>query len=155
MLLKKDDIKYLIIHHSESSGGTVQFLKWYHVEKRKYNDVGYHYVICNGKPLGNWSEGEDGMIQRGRADDVVGAQARGHNRQSLGICLIGDFTKTKPTARQMKSLRRLCAKLCRKYNLSPDRIVGHNKLNNTDCPGKHLSRRIPLIRIYVKWKLRK
>ena len=154
--MKLTTVNYIVIHHSQSAGGAVDFLRWYH-RKRGWTDVGYHYIIPNGLPNGEWKAGEDGAIQRGRADDVVGAQARGHNRESLGICLIGDFTKDKPTARQMKAVKRLCAKLCKKYDLTPDAIVEHRKLPrcNTDCPGKHMSRRMPFIRMYVKWQLRK
>jgi len=157
MKLQPNDIKYIVIHHSQSEGGNLQFIRYLHVDRNGWNDVGYHYVICNGQPNGDWHEGEDGMLQRGRADNVVGAQARGHNRESLGICLIGDFTKMKPTSKQMKSVKRLCAKLCRKYNLPPSAITAHKDMPkcNTDCPGKHLYRRLPLIRMYVKWKLRK
>jgi len=43
-----------------------------------WNDIGYHYVIRR-----------NGDIETGRRIDIPGAHARGHNENSIGICLIG------------------------------------------------------------------
>ena len=40
--------------------------------------IGYHYVI-----------GRTGQVETGRHVDEIGAHARGHNLQSVGICLVG------------------------------------------------------------------
>jgi N-acetylmuramoyl-L-alanine amidase len=48
-----------------------------HVE-RGFACIGYHYVIKR-----------DGTIERGRPEDKMGAHVEGHNRDSLGVCLIG------------------------------------------------------------------
>jgi N-acetyl-anhydromuramyl-L-alanine amidase AmpD len=100
--------------------------------------VGYHYLIR-----------KNGMIEQGRRPDMVGAHAYGHNKNSLGICLAGNFDIGKPTAAQMDAVKELCRWLCQKYKLDPLRkgtIVGHRDLNDTACPGKRLYRRLEEIR---------
>jgi len=132
-------IKRIIVHHSESEGGDVDFLRYCHVHDNKWKDVGYHYVITNGKKHGDWKAGMDGMIQEGRPVEMVGAHAKGANSDSIGICVIGDFEETKPTYKQIASLSSLLIELCVKHNINPfGNILGHRDVNNTTCPGRYL-----------------
>ena len=105
-----DDIKWLVVHHSATPSGNVETFRRYHVDERGYDDVAYHYVICNG------NGGPDGEVQQGRPLEKVGAHAYGANAQSVGICLVGDFMKSRPTAKQWQSLIDLCRSLCRKFH---------------------------------------
>ena len=64
---------------------------------RGFSGIGYHYVIR-----------KDGRLQRGRPIDVVGSHAKdnGHNKYSIGLCLIGGYncmTKTKNPDRFVSS----------------------------------------------------
>ena len=61
------------------------------------------------------------------------------NARSIGICLVGDFEKDRPTARQMDSLRALCRYLVRRCDLSATAIKTHTQINTkpTRCPGRH------------------
>ncbi|KMK50595.1 N-acetylmuramoyl-L-alanine amidase [[Actinobacillus] muris] len=85
--------------------------------------IGYHYVIDT-----------DGKVESGRQVGETGAHVRGHNRNSLGICLIGgidanggyhgEFTRAQWHALH-KLLRELEAKfpharICGHRDLSPD-----------------------------------
>jgi len=56
--------------------GVKEIRNW-HLD-RGWSDVGYHYIIRR-----------NGKIEKGRSIDVVGAHARGHNKNSIGICLVG------------------------------------------------------------------
>lgn len=105
-----------------------------------WSDVGYHYVIRR-----------DGRVEKGRADNKIGAHVQGHNTGSLGICLVGgvkpDLTaETNFTEAQYLSLRRLLATLttvhpnarvCGHRDLSPDRN-GNGRVEKgewvKDCP---------------------
>ena len=134
----------LVIHHTgfpnEDKDSTVQAIHKFHQETFKWAGVGYHYLIR-----------KNGMIEQGRRPDMVGAHAYGHNKNSLGICLAGNFDIGKPTAAQMDAVKELCRWLCQKYKLDPLRkgtIVGHRDLNDTACPGKRLYRRLEEIRWY-------
>ena len=130
-------VKHLIVHHSESPGGDREFIRCVHVNNNGWADIGYHYIICNGRKHGEWKAGRDGEVQEGRPLEYVGAHARGANSDSVGVCLIGDFQYTYPTAMQIKSLIVLLANLCIAYGLDPHKaIIGHRDVNATECPGK-------------------
>lgn len=123
------DIRYIVVHHSATDEGSVAAFRRYHIEHNKWSDVGYHYVICNGHG------GPDGEVQEGRNILFAGAHAIGRNKDSIGICLVGDFTKSKPTIAQMESLHKLLRDLIGKYPIAPERVLGHKEVAATLCPG--------------------
>ncbi|MCK5173697.1 MAG: N-acetylmuramoyl-L-alanine amidase, partial [Planctomycetes bacterium] len=61
------------------------------------------------------------------------------NEEAVGICLVGDFTKTPPTTGQLQSLARLVKFLQSKYRIPSSRIYGHGSTpgytGGTMCPG--------------------
>lgn len=124
-----EDIRYAIIHHSATDEGNVAIFRKNHIEEKKFSDIGYHYVICNGHG------GPDGKIQEGRHILFAGAHAVGRNDDSVGICLVGDFTKTKPTSLQMEALYKLLRELMGKYPITFDRVLAHKEVSATECPG--------------------
>ena len=144
------EINRLIIHNSLTPGGDVEFMRDIHL-KKGWSDVGYHYIICNGKPHGNWPAGMDGLIQDGIPVEIQGAHAKGANKDSIGICLIGNFKEDLPTSNQIISLTSLCIELCRKYKIQPiGGILGHRDVNNTLCPGRYLYQLISPMRIFLE-----
>jgi len=48
-------------------------------------DIGYNFLV-----------GEDGNVYEGRGWNNMGAHVRGHNRNSIGIAIIGNFGSRKP-----------------------------------------------------------
>lgn len=106
--------------------------------------IGYHYVIR-----------KNGTIERGRPLPTVGAHAQGHNYDTIGINVTGNFDKERPTKEQITSLERLIAALCNIYHIDPGvtTIEGHRDVNATDCPGNHLYDLLPQIRQDVKVQL--
>lgn len=54
-----------------------------HMDDRGWWDIGYSFLI-----------GEDGNVYEGRGWNYVGAHAPGYNTQSIGICVLGDFSGT-------------------------------------------------------------
>ena len=103
-----------------------------HVE-RGFACVGYHYVIKR-----------DGTIERGRPEDKMGAHVEGHNRDSLGVCLIGGIdadgkAKNNFTQDQFDSLKSLLLSLHGKY---PKAVIqGHRDFyGDTNKDGKIDSR---------------
>jgi len=137
-------ISNLVIHHSAGDHGSAAQFRELH-RSWGWSDIGYHFVIDN-EP--------DGVIQPGRDIYTPGAQARGHNTTSLGICLVGDGAPP-VTPRQVESCVDLCASLCLVLRLDPETaIVGHRDLCATDCPGDDLYGRLPVIRAGVARRLR-
>jgi len=71
----------------------------------------------------------------------VGAHAREHNRDSIGICLVGNFNETLPTEKQMASLSGLLSKLLEDHSLARSGILLHRDVPGcrTECPGDHFT----------------
>ena len=95
-----------------------------------WGDLGYHFLIS-----------KDGRIWEGRPMKYQGAHAGNPtlNRGNIGIALIGNFDRTKPSTAQVRSLQNLLASLCDLYRIQPSKIFGHGDLKTTGCPGRHLS----------------
>jgi len=96
-----------VVHHSATAtGGAVAFDK-YHREVNGWDELGYDFVIGNG------TDTPDGYVEVGSRwrKQKTGAHCKTadnyFNEHGIGICLVGDFTRTSPTPRQMASLVRL------------------------------------------------
>lgn len=145
-------IDTVIMHHSATSRPTVtieQIDDWHHQRGFRRKDaararhrhhlqsVGYHFVITL-----------DGKAHPGRDLTEIGAHCKGHNTNSVGICLIGDGRYTVNNA-QLAALRRLLMNLEEELQVAAhdegasrrplrlERIVGHRDLapGSTVCPG--------------------
>jgi N-acetylmuramoyl-L-alanine amidase len=126
------DINEIIIHCSDSDFGDVDLIDQWHKE-RGWDGVGYHYVITNGIIAhGNeYDPKMDGEIQKGRELAVMGAHCRGHNYNSIGICLIG---RHHFTGRQLlESLPNLLLMLG-DLGLEAQDIHGHCEFSKKTCP---------------------
>lgn len=141
-LLVRPDTNGIVIHHvGVPSGDTsAEAIHKAHLAKG-WAGIGYHYVIR-----------KDGTIERGRPLAAVGAHAQGHNYDTIGINVTGNFDTERPTPEQIDSLERLLAFLCRIYDIETGvtTIEGHRDVNATDCPGDNLYRLMPQIRRDVK-----
>ena len=129
----------IIVHHVGETNRDVsaaEIHKW-HLQ-RGFTGIGYHYVIR-----------KDGSIERGRPRDWVGSHcnAGDDNYDSVGICVVGEFTKFQPELKQVDALTNLIADLCEIYSLrpGPDTIFGHRDRKHTTCPGTNLYIKLPSI----------
>ena len=130
---------WIVIHHSAGPTGSAAAFDKYHREVNKWDELGYHFVIGNGSGSG------DGQIEVGPRwpRQKHGAHAKTpdnqYNDHGIGICLVGNFDVTRPTAKQMQSLARLTAYLADTYGVSQRNIIGHKMTGKqTDCPGKNM-----------------
>lgn len=123
---KLTEVKYLGIHHSGGSetGNAFSFARD-HVNNRGWAGIGYHYVILR-----------DGTIQGCGDWTTVRANVANNNRPTIGISLVGDFTKISPSYAQQESAFALCEYLMERIP-SIEKILGHNEFpgQTTDCPG--------------------
>jgi hypothetical protein len=137
----------IVIHHSATETGNAAIFDKWHRERNHWEGVGYDFVIGNG------TDSSDGQIEvtfRWRKQ-IPGAHCGGTannwaNVDGIGICLVGDFDNTVPTAQQMQSLLRLVRFLQKRYGIPKWRIYGHKATPGarvTDCPG----RRFPMARL--------
>lgn len=131
--MAKKMYKGIAIHCSDSKFGNAQLIEDWHKE-RGWSDIGYHFVILNGR-IENDSHLRvmDGMIEAGRDMDLAGAHVRGYN-DWLGICLIGT---NEFTLKQMDSLAELIRELIRKFRIPVENVKGHYQFdtaNGKTCP---------------------
>lgn len=125
-------VTHIIIHHSNSGYHSIRSIKRMHVNKNKWEDIGYHFLIGNGLLT------RDGKLYYGRDENLVGAHIKGRNHYSLGVCLIGNMDKHPLTKKQMKKLISFLVELCETYGVEPENIRGHNEFSEVTktCPGK-------------------
>jgi LysM repeat protein len=128
--------KYIVIHHSGVSEGTVKGMDRYHREVRHMeNGLAYHFVIGNGNGMG------DGEIAVGnrwtRQLDGGHLASVEQNKYCIGICLVGNFDKTVPTSAEMRSLNALVRELMDRCNIPASHVKTHKQINvvDTACPG--------------------
>ena len=133
--------KGIIIHHSLTKQGNAAVFNNYHKNGHNWKGVGYDFVIGNGNGSG---DGQVEVTFRWR-EQIAGAHCGGTpdnwaNVDGIGICLVGDFSKTQPTSRQMRSLVKLIRFLQKRYKIPASRVYGHKdtpgfRKGGTNCPG--------------------
>lgn len=127
---------HIVVHHSAMPEGNAKIIDKSHRKKGFRNGLGYQFVIDNGT-----SNRVNGQIEIGsrwrRQIDGAHCNANGMNKHGIGICLIGDFTKRKPSEQQMQSLVALVNQLRSYYRIPASRIISHRDVpgKNTACPG--------------------
>lgn len=126
----------IVIHDSGSPVGTPASMDA-QARAMNLNGLGYHFVVGNGNGL------DDGEIHMGARwmGQAPGAHAAGKdadwfNLNSIGICLVGDGDRQKPTAAQMQRLSQLVAALARELKIPADRIYLHSDIAQTTSPGR-------------------
>ncbi len=137
------DWKHIVIHHTATTSGSVESIHAAHLKNKDKNGnpwlgIGYHFVIGNGDGMA------DGLIEptfRWRTQ-IQGAHAgssnKDFNERGIGICLVGNFEKTPPTAAQRRSVKLLVQTLRAEYKVPAANVVGHKDIraSATECPGK-------------------
>ena len=131
-------MKNIVIHHTsvsvEKQGTQLLAVNRYHKNKWEMKSklgwyVGYNYFIdVNGRMTPTRQEGEETMAQKG------------HNFDSISICLAGDFVVEYPSNVQIDALVDLMKEIRGRY--PSIKIVGHRALQaNRTCPGKLMSKK--------------
>jgi LysM repeat protein len=138
----------IVVHHAAVDEGSVKSLDRYHREQRHMeNGLAYHFLIGNGKGMG---DGEIAVGNRWKKQlDGGHLHSEVQNQMALGICLIGDFSKHPPTARQLRSLEDLVRALMRRCQLDAEAVKTHQQVNvvHTQCPGSKFPTRAFLARL--------
>ncbi|MCS1411234.1 MAG: N-acetylmuramoyl-L-alanine amidase XlyA [Verrucomicrobia subdivision 3 bacterium] len=128
--------KKIIVHHSATRNGNAEIFHQAHLRRRMENGLAYHFVIGNGA-----NETRNGEIEIGGRwkKQIHGGHMRSQrlNETSIGICLVGNFQVTKPTAKQLDSLYNLTQFLQSELILGHPRVYGHKDLEHNLCPGRN------------------
>lgn len=129
MVVYRRETNLIIFHHSLTDDGDVESFRKYHKEHNNYEDIGYHFVIPR-----------EGRFQKGRDLKYIGAHARGKNKDSIGVCLIGNFHNYEPTESQLNESLILYHDLCRYYSKNLIIDFHRPKGMKNSCPGNMLDR---------------
>jgi N-acetyl-anhydromuramyl-L-alanine amidase AmpD len=119
----RDSTDLIVVHCSATKASAdigVRDITQWHIQ-RGFDTVGYHYVIRR-----------NGELETGRPESAIGAHVRGHNSNSIGICLAGsvDANNTPEnnfTLPQFATLKVLLDKLNARYPQA--KILGHRDLS--------------------------
>lgn len=145
--LTKANTKYLVTHHS-ASGNSFTVAQCAQVAKSQGWNGDYHFVIYR-----------NGEIHTDTRFPEIGTHALSLNQQSVGVCMIGNFTADMPTAAQVESHYKLQLWLeSIGWNLTN---IRHRDIKNitgvakaaTACPGDAFSAKWTLFQAgYVAFK---
>ncbi|MGD7652371.1 MAG: N-acetylmuramoyl-L-alanine amidase [Verrucomicrobiales bacterium] len=137
--VNKKKWKYIVVHHSATPYGNAKAYDRVDRSEGMKNGLAYHFVIGNGR------DSRDGQIEIGRrwTKQLHGGHVSRweYNNHGIGICLVGNFEKQRPTRKQMDSLKSLI-----RY-LGDDLLGGrydflvHKEINPTLCPGRNFPTR--------------
>lgn len=131
------DWRYVVIHHSATTGGSAAAFERYHIHTRQWKSLGYHFVIGNGTQTG------DGEIEVGPrwVNQNEGSHTAGYNAQGIGICLVGNFEVDEPSSAQIAALRQLVLHLITEHDIPASHVLGHNECEGaqTACPGQTMN----------------
>ncbi len=135
-VFKSNKWRYIVIHHSVTDSGDATFLDTIHRRRGFDRGLGYHFVIDNGTKTR-----VDGQIEASprwiKQMDGAHCNIGGMNECGIGICLVGDFTRERPSRKQMESLVLLVNTLRRYYRIPLSRVIRHKDVpgKRTACPG--------------------
>ncbi|MFJ2257226.1 peptidoglycan recognition family protein [Streptomyces sp. NPDC087844] len=153
-------VQAITVHHTATPvndpdpAATVRAIYEQHAVSNDWGDIGYNFLIDRqGRVYEGRFSGTDGVPAHNAGDEVVTAfHTFGFNAGNIGIALLGDFEKEKPSARMRDSLVRLTASLAARHKLDPlagvtyvsptsgkstdgPALGGHRDWTSTECPG--------------------
>jgi len=127
-------IKKVIIHAADTPAsmdvGAAEIRRW-HVDGNGWSDIGYHYVV---RRSGLVETGRD-LDGDGDIEEETGAHVYGHNRGTLGICMVGGKPGCNFTAAQWRGLSLLVTDICKRHGLTAADVYGHRDFDSgKTCP---------------------
>jgi hypothetical protein len=175
-----DVVEKVVVHHTGTHNGVTdwagQVRQIYGFETSNgYQDIAYHFLVDpNGQVYeGRWArdyaanETPNGADTAGRL--VHGGHAINHNQRTVGIALLGDYTKRDVPPALLDAAVGLIAWLCARYDIDPigatdyvtdtggverlDNICPHGATTSTECPGTSVLLALPTIRQQVAERL--
>lgn len=125
----------VVLHHSAGSfvDGAREIQRFHRV-RRGYADIAYHYVIDGF-----------GDLFEGRKLTERGAHTGGANTGTIGVVLLGDFSRITVLRSQLQTATTLIAWLASEYGIT--HVAGHRDFQPgiTECPGNHLEEWLPAL----------
>jgi len=155
---------HLIVHHSAGNNESnnfatvVEYIWDLHTKTNGWDDIGY-----------NWLIDPNGILYEGRGDNLQGAHFSCINENTVGICVIGDYTSVEPSEAAVNTLVNLLAFEATEHDIDIEaqsyheigefnlnNVAGHrdssgstNACSSTACPGNSFYPLLTDIRIQV------
>jgi hypothetical protein len=168
-------VQQLFVHHTAGSNfdrhpkATMRAIYWYHVVRQGWCDIGYNFVISPDGSIfeGRWArpyrpwELHDSESSAGNA--VAGAHVAKFNSGSVGVSLMGNYSRIRPSPAMYRTLVEFLAWEADRHDLRPQGthryrnpetgltrrlpvIAGHRDAGQTACPGNRVYRSLSGIR---------
>ncbi|MFI2642994.1 peptidoglycan recognition protein [Streptomyces sp. NPDC018610] len=162
-------VKAVFVHHTATGNNyrcsqtpsVIRGVYRYHVKSMGWRDIGYNFLVDK---CGTIYEGRAGGV----AKAVLGAHTMGFNSDSMGVAVIGTYSRTKPAKAAVTAVARLAAWKLGLYGMNPrgktylksgggnlyqkgenvrlNVISGHRDGFATDCPGRQLYGKLGTVR---------
>ncbi len=155
---RANTVKMVFVHHTVGSNNyrrsesksIVRSIYAYHTQGQGWCDIGYNFLVDR---FGRAFEGRAGGINT----PVRGAHAGDYNVRTVGVSLMGNFEKRRPTRAMRRGVTRLVAWKLGSYYRYPktrtrvagsrfQKISGHRDAMSTACPGRFVYRWLPTLR---------
>jgi N-acetylmuramoyl-L-alanine amidase len=134
-------VNWIVMHHSLTEDTRVknwEAIRKYHKEHNGWDDIGYHYGI-------DYIEEKPTLLE-GRSLTKMGAHTKGLNRESIGICIVGNYDKVQPPEDKWELALKLVRTLMQEYGIPKENVIGHGEAQEMlhdsyrkTCPGKRFN----------------
>ncbi|MDQ4084362.1 MAG: N-acetylmuramoyl-L-alanine amidase [Actinomycetota bacterium] len=151
-------VQMAFVHHTAGSNdysraqspAIVRSVYAYHTQGNGWCDIGYNFLVDR---FGTVYEGRAGGVNT----PVRGAHAGDYNLKTVGVSLMGNFERARPTRAMKRGLTRLLAWKLSSYYRYPrtkariagstfEKISGHRDAMSTACPGRYAYAFLPALR---------
>lgn len=130
-------IRSITVHHDgmtpfdstlfDDAARRLESIRRSHVGSQRWADIGYHYAVDPA-----------GRVWDARPDHLQGAHVRDRNKNNLGIVVLGNFERQRPSNQTLDALDRFIAAKMDEHRIDVNRVYTHRELASTACPGRHL-----------------
>jgi len=131
--------KFIILHHSltkDSETVSWQAIRDWHINHGKYREIGYHFGLELVQSHGHIKPRYEILVGRMPNDSGAHCKQMGMNRQSLGICFVGNFDETKPPHEMWVMGLKFVRSLMDVFSIDRKSVLGHRELcDYKSCPG--------------------
>ncbi|TNC21497.1 hypothetical protein FHE66_00065 [Georgenia sp. 311] len=164
------ELRAAVVHHTAGSNdytaaqsaGIVRGIYHYHSTSRGWGDIGYNFLVDK---YGQVFEGRNGTLAAPYGLMAEGGHARGFNDGTLGISVIGDYTRVRAPDLVMTRMAEVIAwkfadagievrtasgyrspgTYARPAGQQLPRVFAHRDVDATTCPGDDIYARIPAL----------
>lgn len=126
----------IILHHSlTTDSGTLSWgaIRRYHLDKG-WRDIGYQVGIEVAADA-RGRESVEALF--GRMLTEPGAHTYGRNRDSLGVCVVGNYDQAPPPIKVWQKTIQVVRSMQEVFGIRRDGVRAHRDYANKSCPGIH------------------